>query len=237
MVSTVDNCNDKNGLVKMTATLRNVSGDYGQATNGVISFNADQLSSSFSEDGQFLIMTKVLGGEGCTKIEVDGVKVCTEVDETITLQCKYSLDDVEVDDSFAVTGQDSIATAENIGTLTYTLTVEDNKSIGDEIKFTVTPTNPNLVFATIKACHVTRNKQELTIVGHGDVAKCTNPVIDAKAVTDFFSSQGPIQGAWTAFKWSTDADDNIETQGLSCTIGLSKDQNTAAVEPCKASNN
>ena len=79
-------------------------------------------------------MTKILGGEGCTQIEVDGVMVCTEVDEKITLQCKYSLDDVQVDDDFAITGQDTSATAENTGTLTYTLAVEDDKKIGDEIK-------------------------------------------------------------------------------------------------------
>ena len=79
-------------------------------------------------------MTKILGGEGCTKVEVDGIMVCTEVDEKITLQCKYSLDDVQVDDDFAITGQDTVSAAENTGTLTYTLAVEDDKRIGDEIK-------------------------------------------------------------------------------------------------------
>ena len=42
-----------------------------------------------SQDSNFLIMTKILGGEGCTQVEVDGIMVCTEVDEKITLQCKY----------------------------------------------------------------------------------------------------------------------------------------------------
>ena len=46
--STVDRCNDENGLIKMTATLRNVAGSYGQANNGVITFDVDQLNSSFS---------------------------------------------------------------------------------------------------------------------------------------------------------------------------------------------
>ena len=105
------------------------------------------------------------------------------------------------------------------------------------IKFTVTPVNPDLVFATVKECHVTKNNQQLTIIGHGDNdPKCTNPIVSAKADTDYFSSQGPIEGSWIAFKWSTEANDNVETQGLSCTIGLSENQNNAAVEDCTATN-
>ena len=74
----------------MIATLRNVAGDYGQADNGRIGFGLDEMTSKFSEDGDFLIMEKILGNSGCTEIEVDGVTVCSKVDETITLQCKYS---------------------------------------------------------------------------------------------------------------------------------------------------
>ena len=54
-----------------------------------------------------MMVTIVLGGTGCTEAQVDGVTVCTEVGETITLQCKYSLDDVELDDNFQITGQDT----------------------------------------------------------------------------------------------------------------------------------
>ena len=46
--STVDSCNNENGVIEMTATLRNVAGTYGQANDGVITFGVDELTSSFS---------------------------------------------------------------------------------------------------------------------------------------------------------------------------------------------
>ena len=118
--ATINSCNDNSGLIELTATLENVVGDYGQdKTSGRVSFPRDQLTSSFSEDGNFLIMSKVLGGDGCTKVKVDGVDVCSEVDEKLTLQCKYSLDDLTIGDKFQVTGQDTSVTAEGSGTLDY----------------------------------------------------------------------------------------------------------------------
>ena len=219
----------------MTATLRNVAGNYGQDANGQLTFSLAQLTSKFSDDDAFLIMEKVLGGDGCTQIEVDGVTVCSEVDETITLQCKYSLADRTIDDTYQVTGQDTAATAEGTGTLDYNLVVEDNKAIGDEITFTINPVNANLVFATVKECHVTKDSQELTIIGHG-VEHCLNPVVNAKAITDLFSSQSTIQGSWTAFKWSTAESDNVESQGLKCKIGLSQAKSTDAVSNCVLAN-
>ena len=115
--ATINSCNDDDGLIELTATLENVVGDYGQdKTTGQVSFPRDQLTSSFSEDGNFLTMSKVLGGDGCTKVKVDGVDVCTE---KLILQCKYSLADLTIDDSFQVTGQDTSVTAEGSGTLDY----------------------------------------------------------------------------------------------------------------------
>ena len=82
-----------------------------------------------------------------------------------------------------------------------------------------------------------KNTDELTIIGHGPVDKCLNEAVGAKALTDYFSSQGVIEGAWNAFKWSTNvADNNVETQGLKCTIGLSKDQNRRGVYKCYTRN-
>ena len=217
----------------MTATLRNVNGNYNQGGDGQLTFTRAELTPKF-ESG-FLIMEKVLGGDGCTQVTVDGVQLCSEVDETVTLQCKYSLADQTLDDDFEVTGQDTATTAEGTGTLDYTITVEDNKSIGDTVKFTISPVNDNLVFATVKSCDVTRNNQAVTIIGHGQ-DHCTNPVVNAQAETSLFTSQGDIEGTWTAFKWSTAADDNIESQGLSCKIGLSETASTDAVENCALTN-
>ena len=118
----------------------------------------------------------------------------------------------------------------------YRIVVEDNKEIGDRVKFTITPVNEGLVFATVKSCDVTRGTDELTIIGHGADQPCTNPIVQAAAETPFFSSKGEIEGSWKAFKWSTKQENNLETQGLSCTIGLSKSASAYAVVPCTASN-
>ena len=219
----------------MTATLRNVAGSYGQNGDGVISFARDELTPRFS--GNFLIMEKVLGGGDCTRTSVDGVDVCTQVAETVTLQCKYSLEEQTIaDESFDVTGQDVAAIAENTGTLDYTLAVSDTNAIGDKVTFTITPKNAGLVYATIKSCDVTRDSDELTIIGHGS-DHCLNSVVNAEETTAGFTSNGPIQGAWTAFKWSTaTTSDDAESQGLKCTIGLSQTASTDAVEACTLSN-
>ena len=218
----------------MKATLRNVSGSYGQSRSGAITFTRDELTPKFS--GNFLIMEKVLGGGDCNREDVDGVAVCTEVAETVTLQCKYSLEEQTIADTFDVTGQDVSATAEGTGSLDYTLVVEDNKAIGDTVKFTITPVNSGLVYATVKSCDVTHdNGDALTIVGHGS-EHCTNPVVNAAALTNRFTSNAVIEGTWKAFKWSTATTDNVESQGLSCKIGLSENASTDDIEDCTLSN-
>ena len=220
----------------MTATLHDVAGDYGQdSETGVVTFAREDLTPKFS--GNFLIMEKVLGGGDCTRTSVDGVEVCTQVAETVTLQCKYSLEEQTItDESFDVTGQDVAALAENTGTLDYTLVVSDTQAIGDKVTFTITPKNAGLVYATIKSCDVTRDSDELTIIGHGS-DHCLNSVVNAEETTAGFTSNGPIQGAWTAFKWSTaTTSDDAESQGLKCKIGLSQTASTDAVEACTESN-
>ena len=221
----------------MKVTLRNHAQTYAgiDSVTGRGTFTVDDLTPSFSDDGKFLIMTKILGGTDCTEAVVDGVTVCTAVAEQITLECKYPLDDQNLDDSFTVSGQDTTAQAENTGNLVYNLEVDDNKLIGEEIKFRINPVNANLVYATVNECHVKRGGQELTIIGHG-TPHCTNPVVGAKTYTSFFSSQGQIEGSWNAFKWSTAQNDNVEDQTLSCKIGLSQAKSTVAVDDCTASN-
>ena len=226
--TTVDSCNDDDDVIEMKATLR------GREFTGEVTYTVDDLQSSFS--GNYLIMTKTLGGDGCVPITVDGVDVCSQVDETITLQCKYSLADQTVTDTFDVTGQDTTATAENTGTLKYNLSVEDNKAIGDEVTFTITPVNKGLVYATVKSCDVTNNASgntdQVTIIGH-KADHCVNNLVGAKAITSLFTSDDDIQGSWVAFKWSTSKSNaDEESQGLSCLIGLSENASTDPVNNC-----
>ena len=234
--ASVDKCNDENGLIQMQVTLRNYRGSYdGIDSNGRGIFAREELTKSFSfENGQnWLVMTKVLGGDGCTQLVIDGVTICSEVDQKITLRCLYSLADRSIDDKFAVTGQDTESVAENIGSLGYNLVVESGRMIGQTVKFAISPVNEGLVYATVKSCDVTNNGDALTIIGHG-TPSCTNPIINAKSLTTSFTSNSKIEGSWTAFKWSTTY--NQEAQGLKCTIGLSENPSTADVKDCTFSN-
>ena len=228
--STVDSCNDNLGVIQMTATLRNVAGSYGQDGNGVITFDRSDLTPSFS--GGFLIMEKELGGGDCNRVTVDGVPVCTQVAETVTLKCKYSLEEQTISDTFDVTGQDTTATAEGTGTLGYTLTVDASTEIGDTVNFTINPINSGLVYATVKSCDVQHGSEAVTIIGH-NADHCINTAVKAAAGTTRFTSNDAIQGSWQAFKWSTatsEADE--ESQTLRCTIGLSEAASVDDVVAC-----
>ena len=76
--STVDSCNGENGVVEMKVTLRGHTGTYeGIDENGQGTFGVDQLEKKF--EGDWLILEKVFGGDECTKIQVDGTKVCSAV--------------------------------------------------------------------------------------------------------------------------------------------------------------
>ena len=92
--------------------------------------------------------------------------MCTDTAENFTFKCRYSLADQTVTDNYEVTGQDTEALAEGTGTLGYSLSVTtENVEIGDEVSFTVTPTNAGLVYATIKSCDVSYNSEDVTIIG------------------------------------------------------------------------
>ena len=233
--STVDSCNGENGVVEMKVTLRGHAGTYeGIDANGQGTFNADQLTKKF--EGDYLVLEKVFGGDECTKIKVDGTEVCSAVAEKITVQCKYSLADQTLDETpFQVRGQDKADKAENTGTLMYNMEVDNDKNIGQDITFRVTSVTPGLVYATIKSCDVIKDSVKLTIIGHG-ADHCTNPIVGASALTDNFSSDNVIQGKWTAFKWSTTSEDNLESQTLECIIGLSENQSEDPVEDCQTEN-
>ena len=232
--TTVDSCNGENGIVEMKVTLRGHTGAYeGIDANGQGTFGVDQLTKKF--EGNFLILEKVFGDDECTKISVDGVEVCSAVAEKITVQCKYSLAEKTIRDDFQITGQNTEAKAESAGTLMYNLEIDDDKNIGQEITFRITPVNSGLVFATIKSCDITKGDDKLTIIGHG-ADHCTNPIVGVAALTDNFSSDSVIGGKWTAFKWSTTSENNIESQGLECIIELSENKSDDPVENCKLEN-
>ena len=207
------------------------------------------METSF--EGTDLVLSTTVGSTSGERVSIDGVSVCVDTGESFTFKCRYPLTDQTVTDQFDVSGQDTESSAANtgkkdyltmifskyLGTLGYTLTTDQTNEIGDEVNFTITPKNPDLVFATVKSCDVSRAGQSITIIGHKQ-EKCLNPLIGASAKSNkTFSSKQSIHGSWTAFKWATSrglADQ--EAQSLSCTIGLSKTKDTSRAENCATGN-
>ena len=219
----------------MKVTLRGHAGTYEDIdANGQGTFGVDQLTKKF--EGDYLVLEKVFGGDECTKVQVRGTEVCSAAAEKIIVRCKYSLADQTLDETpFQVTGQDTLSEYENNGILKYNLEVDNDKNIGQDITFMITPVNSGLVYATVKTCDVVKDSVKLTIIGHG-TEQCTNPIVGAAALTNNFSSNNVIQGKWTAFKWSTTSENNVESQTLECIIGLSEDKSDVSVENCELSN-
>jgi len=167
-------------------------------------------------------------------ITVDGVQVCKDIGESYSFKCKYDLKDQTIKDTFSVTGQDTEADAEGTGELSYTIEVDKNVQIGDTVNFTIKPASPGLVYATVNECNVKFSNQEVTIFGH-QTPKCFTSAVGAKwdSTNANPSSQNNIKGEWTAFKWSTStAATDAESQTFECTIALSKDPETTAVQNC-----
>merc|ERR1712025_554929 len=198
-------------------------------------FAASNLTKKFTTDNngkKWLELTTTQSTSGCKMIKVDNVEVCEDNGESYTFKCKYDLSDQVISDKFAVTGQDTEATAEGTGTLEYTLTVDDDAvTIGDKINFAIAPKTPGLVFATASECNVKYQNNAITIFGHR-TPKCTTASIGAAwdGNNPTASSKSEIDGSWTAFKWSTSTGKtDKEDQSFECTIKLSENEDKTSV--------
>merc|ERR1719454_396252 len=244
-VAEVLNCNDpttkvvqiKAGITNPTNDPKTSDGWSKDGSKWVKTYAlADLGTPTFITEGgkDWMVLTATKGTTGCEEITVDGVYLCKDIGESYSFKCKYDLSDQKIKDTFSVTGQDTEATAEGTGTLSYTIEVDDNVEIGDTVNFTIKPVSPGLVYATATECNVKFNTQEVTIFGHKK-PKCITSAVGSKWATtnDKASSQNDIKGEWTAFKWSTSTTKtDAESQTFECTIALSKDQDTTAVQNC-----
>jgi len=240
----VDQC-DANGVIEMKARMRkstigpiaptgftDVTGDFYEGT-----FAQAELASSF-EGTDWLVMTKTVAETyAVTVVAADGsdVIVYKQGGHSVTLTCKYSLADKNLVDGFTVSGSDHHDDTVGTGELGYDLEmVQDCEldatsctlfKIGSTVGFTITPENPDLVFASVKTCEVHRGGNNVQIIGEfGDM--CLNKFL--KADLTVFTGQQTLEGSFTAFKWSTTVGDaDPEEQKLHCTIGLSKTASTS----------
>jgi len=236
----VDQC-DNNGVIEMKARMRkstigpiapagfaDVTGDFYEAT-----FSQADLTASFDGD-DWLVMTKSIAETYAVQVKDKNgadLTVYKQTGHSITLTCKYSLADQNLEEkAFTVGGSDFKDDSVGIGTLGYELEMVEDCSleptdctlykIGSTAGFTITPDNPGLVFAEVKNCEVHRGGNHVQIIGeYGDM--CLNKFL--KAQLTVWSSKQTLQGSFTAFKWSTTVGDaDPEEQKLHCTIGLSK---------------
>jgi len=130
---------------------------------------ADFESSEISVDGSDnLVLTKSISAP-CKDEEVDGIPVCIATGHSLEFQCKYPLGTRTVQNDFSVSGHDANVDAEGVGELKYTLTVADaNVQIGEPVEVTITPANPNLVFAQLKDCNVEYNSASVSILDYNN---------------------------------------------------------------------
>lgn len=195
-------------------------------------FYQNDLTPSF--DGNDLVMTKLIAETYPVEVnDRDGNKVTVykQTGHTLTFKCKYALEDKVVKQNFNVAGHDVQDSTENYGTLGYKLEMVENceldpnncalYKIGSTAAFTITPYNPNLVYASIKSCEVHRNSAHVQIIGEGG-DMCLNDFLNSQLTK--WTSMTELVGSFTAFKWSTTVGDpDPEGQSLQCTIGLTQE--------------
>ena len=241
---TVSCNNNADDTVLMTAAVRKTevhdkpsddfadNGDYWQAT-----YTADQLEKSFENNlifegvaaADYLVLSKTVDLP-CKNLRVDGVDVCQSVGAGLTWTCRYSLADQTKTDAYTVTGQDTQATADGIGTLNYVLEVLADKSIGEQVQFEIRPVNEGLVTADIKHCEVAESADagaaKVSIIGDDtDATKDKCYVSSINSGLTEHTGTGTLSGYWNAFKWSTSDNTDAENQQLSCSIALSQNGN------------
>jgi len=165
---------------------------------------------------------------GCETKTVGGVTVCVKTGHEYTFTCNYDLSDQDLTEQpFTVSGSDTVDSATNTGSLTYTLTVDKTAAytIGDTITAAITPATSGLVYATITSCEVrnTSEKENVSLIG-ADL----EPVTEVGTAVSIGSGTGALGFSWSSFKWSTSkttggADSPDEDQELHCSISLSRE--------------
>ena len=124
------------------------------------------------------------------------------------------------------------------GSLSYKIEFDNaNVNIGDWNQFKVdratfnqfstlikiTPSTAGLVHAQVKKCTVSNSDNSASVIVFGsDDAFCRNKFLDFTVVSGFGSTVDQVM-TYKAFKWSTLQADDVESQQMSCDVGLQKD--------------
>lgn len=151
-------------------------------------------------------------------------KVYTKIEGGLSFRCKYPLGIQTITtDPFTVSGSDTEISRTGTGDLTYTIETDaDNVKIGDWNQFKIKPTTAGLVHAQVNKCTIQNNAKTASVVVFGnDDAFCRNKYVDFTVVSGFGSTGDQVM-KYKAFKWSTLKANDVETQHISCNVGLQK---------------
>lgn len=181
----------------------------------------NELADKSVDDTELILQAGVAFTGDWTMIGTS--KVYTKVEGGLSFRCKYPLGIHHVSSEITVSGSDVEISRTGTGDLTYKIVFDnDNVDIGDWNEFKITPTTSGLVHAQVKKCTISNNAKTANVVVFGnDDAFCRNKYVDFTIVSGF-GSTGDQVAKYRAFKWSTKKADDVETQHMSCLVGLQK---------------
>merc|ERR1719356_413108 len=179
-----------------------------------------------------LVLTKSVNTSCKSGTYGDNV-VCLEVGRKLNFRCKYQLGEKVVSSQVNVSGQDKeddATTAEGTGELKYTMTVTESVEIGEPVKVSIVPKNPDLVFASIQSCGVSYGGNTMPLTTFD--SNTLSPICVFGTEVQSASSTGNLGFSWNAFKWSSSEADGLEQQKVDCTIKLTKNDPNQSVTYC-----
>ena len=239
---------DPESPIQMTATIDNVDIKYdltedndwtcnsetGQCTRSwsVDQFDSDEGEKTFT-DGNLILKKRV--AQECKDTKVDDVTICIAEGHDLEFICKYPLETQTVKSTYDVTGHDTNVSKEGVGKLNYKLVATKSVEIGNKINVEVEAINKGLVWHSLQDCSVSKGDENVSILNWNKdvnslVSFCPN-VLNAAIQTT--THQDVTKFSWTAFKWTTSTQGDVERQTIQCTISLSKDKPTIKTPSCE----
>ena len=180
-----------------------------------------------------LVLKKRIAKE-CKETKVGDVTVCIKEGHTIDFTCKYPLDAQTLKSTFDVAGHDTDVLEEGFGQLNFKLLATENVEIGNTVNVKIEAVNKGLIWHSLQDCTVSKGGEDISILkwnsSEGSLVSICPNVFNADIQTA--ANQDMTHFSWTAFKWSTSTQNDIERQTIECKISLSKDKPVIKTPTC-----
>lgn len=187
-------------------------------------FNLNELSRAIDEDSNELIIFKTLD----IAVNGDHTDFFQHDVKKIAFKCRFSLDDQNISQDLHISTHDTVhatdgSDVQSSGKLAYTLHTDRNSfKLGERIKFSITPNNPDVVYARIKYCEVSNEKEKYIVFGDPEYPYCTDIYTDFRVPELMYSGSLHTQTfSFLAFKWYDTSTTNDEDQQFSCALEFS----------------